>query len=315
MAVDVPTLPFGPGLVFCVGAAKAGTGWLYEYLRAHPDCHLRSVKELHYFDARDLGERAWHLKAFEARLDRLLSGTGAGPGSAAASASASGPVAGPGAPAPDDVDDLRALIALHREEAENTEAYLAYLRHGLGAARLVGDVTPAYGLLSAARLAMMSSLAPVTRFVYILRDPVARLWSHLKMIALRGAGGEDALFARVRRLFWRFGRGELAGVRARGDYAGTLQRLHAALRPGQLLVLFFEDLFTQTTAERLCAFLGIRPHPAPVALRVHRGPDLPMKERQRLHAQTWLAPQYDYVNRTLGRVPEAWRANMPEGSV
>src|ERR1700676_4637332 len=35
---------------FCIGAQKAGTGWLYEQLRAHPDFWMPPVKELHYFD-------------------------------------------------------------------------------------------------------------------------------------------------------------------------------------------------------------------------------------------------------------------------
>src|SRR3954463_14128656 len=39
----------GPDFL-CVGAQKAGTGWLYEQLRNHPDFWMPPVKELHYFD-------------------------------------------------------------------------------------------------------------------------------------------------------------------------------------------------------------------------------------------------------------------------
>lgn len=34
----------------CIGAQKAGTTWLYENLRLHPDIYLTPRKELHYFD-------------------------------------------------------------------------------------------------------------------------------------------------------------------------------------------------------------------------------------------------------------------------
>ena len=34
----------------CIGAQKAGTGWLYEQLREHPDFWMPPLKELHYFD-------------------------------------------------------------------------------------------------------------------------------------------------------------------------------------------------------------------------------------------------------------------------
>ena len=47
-----------PTLLFCVGATKAGTSWLFDYLKHHPECHLRSVKELQYFYAHEQN-RAW----------------------------------------------------------------------------------------------------------------------------------------------------------------------------------------------------------------------------------------------------------------
>ena len=56
----------------CVGAAKAGTSWLHTQLQAHPECHFRSIKELHYFDALDgkglALEREKHL-AEQARVE------------------------------------------------------------------------------------------------------------------------------------------------------------------------------------------------------------------------------------------------------
>src|SRR2546423_15689927 len=41
--------PAGPDFI-CIGAQKAGTGWLYEQLRNHPDFWMPPMKELHYFD-------------------------------------------------------------------------------------------------------------------------------------------------------------------------------------------------------------------------------------------------------------------------
>ena len=37
----------------CIGAQKAGTTWLYDNLKKHPDLGLPDVKELHYFDSRE----------------------------------------------------------------------------------------------------------------------------------------------------------------------------------------------------------------------------------------------------------------------
>ena len=43
-------------LLFGIGAAKAGTTWLYRYLAAHPEVRLPAVKELHYFDTCETGK-------------------------------------------------------------------------------------------------------------------------------------------------------------------------------------------------------------------------------------------------------------------
>ena len=34
----------------CIGAQKAGTTWLYQNLKSHPDVWLPPIKELHFFD-------------------------------------------------------------------------------------------------------------------------------------------------------------------------------------------------------------------------------------------------------------------------
>jgi hypothetical protein len=49
-------LPLAAGLCLpeflCIGAQKAGTTWLYENLRLHPEIYLPDRKEIHYFDRR-----------------------------------------------------------------------------------------------------------------------------------------------------------------------------------------------------------------------------------------------------------------------
>ena len=40
-------------MLYCVGATKAGTSWLYRALHDHPGCAVRAVKEMHYWDTFD----------------------------------------------------------------------------------------------------------------------------------------------------------------------------------------------------------------------------------------------------------------------
>src|SRR4051812_36047156 len=57
----------GPNFL-CIGAQKAGTGWLYEQLRSHPDFWMPPLKEVHYFDRLGKG-RAGRNDKSQDRLD------------------------------------------------------------------------------------------------------------------------------------------------------------------------------------------------------------------------------------------------------
>jgi hypothetical protein len=35
-----------------VGAQKAGTSWLYRYLKSHPEIFMSPIKEMHFFGTR-----------------------------------------------------------------------------------------------------------------------------------------------------------------------------------------------------------------------------------------------------------------------
>ena len=290
-------------MLFGVGATKAGTSWLHDHLSAHPECHFRSIKELHYFDTvqHDRFNGALrNAKAEVARLsDRLLSAAGAKL-----------------AHLTQRVADLNDWIAVLTLKTLDWAAYRGYLTRGAGARRLVGDVTPAYALLPEARLRDMAGFAPDVRFVYLMRDPVARFWSHVRMLARRGA--PEAQYAQAAgALFDRITggdtSGEAGGLLARGDYRAALEKLDRAVDPARLLVMFQEELMTIPGLARLSAFLGIADTGADFDRRVHEGLPLPLTVAQRTRAQTFLRPQYDYAATRFPALPDAWRRNMGEG--
>jgi len=280
-------------LLYGIGAAKAGTTWLYRYLARHPEVRLPAVKELHYFDTCETGkfERQVQRMTRERRRRKARLPTG----------------------------DARLDKRLQREvwaytgwlnvirEGRNDAGYLAFLNHNAGEARLVGDITPAYATLSEASLRRMSGLAPVTRFVFLMRDPLDRLWSNIRMAAARKGGDfaadAGALLDKV------LGGGDRT-MTDRCDYAGTLRRLGRAVDPSTVFTGFYETLFQPGTLARLCAFLGIAERPADSEVRVLAGNDLTMTEAQRARAMAWLAPQYDAVARAMGPLPARWTDNM-----
>ncbi|MBL9055550.1 MAG: sulfotransferase, partial [Rhodobacteraceae bacterium] len=157
-----------------MGATKAGTSWLYEHLSAHPDCHFRTIKELHYFQLTAPGQFGAALRRLQGEIDGLK-------------ARLTGAAAAQRARIERRLADLRDWRRVLQRRETDLDAYRAFLTEGQGERRLVGDITPAYALLDADRLALLPQVAADTRVVYLMRDPVARLWSHVRMIAQRVA--------------------------------------------------------------------------------------------------------------------------------
>ncbi len=276
----------------CVGAAKAGTSWLFNQLAEHPEVHLRSIKELHYFDALENGrldrELAKHKQAQGALLARLA-GDGRTPTNAQAKRL-------------QDRADWMDVLEFGGDEA----AYLDYIQSGKDDAKVVGDLTPAYALLSRERLARMARMSSDVRMVYLLRDPIERLWSHVRMIAARRDTDGVVSARKTGRILERVFSGTEDQIVMRSDYAGALGRLTAAVPGGKLLVEVFEEMISGVGFERICRFLGITEMTADLK-PVHVGQAFDMTREQRDKAAEWLAPQYAAAEQVLGRRPAAWK--------
>lgn len=285
-----------PTFLFCVGATKAGTSWLYRFLARHPECHLRSIKELHYFDMLESGNYARHRDREAARLAALRAEQASGQ-----------PMGAFRARMLRDTEDWVSVIG---RDGIDLAAYRDYLADGRGARHLVGDITPAYALLPVERLSMMARLAGDVRFVYLLRDPVSRLWSQARMVAHRKVRTLAEFPARAAQVM-----GEMIDAIAKGhtdreDYVGAVTRLRAVVSPSRLLVQLQDEMMTLPGLARLCGFLGITAMPADFDKRVHEGAPLALDEALRARAQVALRPQYDFVASLFAELPDSWRRNM-----
>lgn len=286
-----------PVTLICAGATKAGTSWLYDHLSAHPECHLRSVKELHFFDPAESGLGRMQARSNAAEIGRL---TGLLPGADA----------GRAAHLRRRIADMQAWNAVLAEGAGDLEGYRRYLAEGLGTRRLVADVTPSYALLPVAGLQRLLQAGSDVRVLYLMRDPVARLWSHVRMLAQREAKpGQDLAPLAAARMD-RAIAGDDLHFGGRGDYRACLQRLRAAIPAGRLMVMFTEEMMTSPGLARLWGFLGLGPGPVDFATRVHEGVRLPLSPAHRDGARAALREQYDYVAQAFPTLPSAWSANM-----
>lgn len=284
-------------MLFCAGAVKAGTTWLYEYLREHPETYFRTIKEMQYFDRLDSGTLKGRINklnqeiaGFEAELD---SGKAKWPAWVLRQ-----------------IGDRAEYRKLLQSGDAPTAAYLRYLTAGAGEMRLVGEMTPEYGLLPPSRIAEISALAPDVRWVFLMRDPVSRLWSHVRMLVRRTKPAPEAFAGACEAKFDAVLAGKARDVTERGDYKAIHGRLAQGVAADKRLVMFYEQLLTPAGVARVTSFLGLSNHPAKLDKRVHEGVAVDMPAPLRARARDWLKPQYAFVAKTFGLPPE-WEA-FPE---
>jgi Sulfotransferase family len=146
--------------VLCIGAQKAGTSWLHENLKSNPCAWLPPFKELHFLDHRFLpAHRPW-IKAHVARGLRTATAT------AEAAAATS---------------ELAYLKTLSEHPLMTRNWY----RRVFAPCRdnLIGiDITPEYSSIPATGVSYAKQIfGPDLRLIYIVREPVERALSQMRM--------------------------------------------------------------------------------------------------------------------------------------
>lgn len=143
--------------------------------------------------------------------------------------------------------------------------------------RIWGEATPIY-LYWKDSLTRIRAYNSAIRLIVLLRDPVARAFSHWKMEFARGAETHPfdwCVRTGRQRVFdaepWGFHR-EFSYVE-RGFYGAQIEHLLSLFPANQLLLLRAEDLEAQPqpTLEAVSRFLGVPPPPPVRPRRVHVG--------------------------------------------
>lgn len=193
---------------FVVGAQKAGTTALHDWLVQQPDVCLPSIKETHYFshDARFQQGPDWYARQFP----------------------------------------------------DNRPAGI-----------LFGEVDPEYLFYDQAPI-RIRAVNPAPKFVFLLRQPLERAYSHYLMSVRRGY--EDLSFEQALRAeTGRLAAADNAHAKdhqsylSRGFYAQQINRFRETFPNAEFHFVKFEDLISKTEGQRIyaeiCKFLGVRSSP------------------------------------------------------
>lgn len=177
----------------------------------------------------------------------------------------------------------------------------------VGGPVVTGEATPCY-LFHPDTPGRVADALPDARIVVLLREPVARAWSHLRMLNHRGWLEEQSLRAAVAqgsttlerprrpREHWTLPYGRFA-LFERGLYAEQLERWLAHFPREQILIARSEDLFDGSphVYDDVCRFIGIAPGFIPSRARLNQGVEAPLPAAD----AAWLADRYLEPNRAL----------------
>ncbi len=273
----------GHAFLVGVGAQKAGTSWLFDYLGRHPEIAMSPIKELHYFDQRFRPDLCgmWP-KEFDRQAASLIATLAKGQTGS--------------------LSHLQCLIDRVRMNVDGA-AYLEYFdRLATHGRAVVGEVTPSYSLLPeegfAEIRAMIGRAGARPRIVFVMRDPAERFWSQCRF--------ESSPNLPAERIYERSLDDPQFLERTR--YDATVTRLRSTFAADELLFLFYEDLFAAPAMERLCRFLGIAFVAPNSAQRIHASVTGVLDEKRREQLRAKFAAVYAFVEKEFGdSVPAAWR--------
>jgi len=120
--------------------------------------------------------------------------------------------------------------------------------------QIAGDITPYYANLGDRQVARIHALLPDVKVIYLLRDPIARMWSEAAMTIRQYGNSVGATESAVlRRYFENRSQSRLT------DYVGNLERWRRHFPSEQIFVGFFDDLERDPRAllRSIFTFLGV----------------------------------------------------------
>ena len=223
-----------------IGAQKAGTTWLHRNLRVHPEIFMPR-KEIHYFD-RKIDDRSNALSRFFGKSptdEQWRRQTKHWLGLHARGLS------------------LRDLLwdLKYYMQSYDDDWYASVFEPARG--RVTGEITPAYSALDKGKVARVHGLAPEAKIIFMMRNPIERVWSQAVMSfdkVEKGSAGSVSEKKFLRRIGH-------ASFQSLTDYLKTLDTWRLYYPEERIFVGFLEDVhfFPEDLLQAVYDFLDVDP--------------------------------------------------------
>src|SRR4051812_1692656 len=259
----------------CVGVHKGGTTWLYQQLDSHPDFWMPPLKELHYFDQLSRVQRPSSSRCRDERDRRFL-------------------------------ESMNSLSAKPYIDFE----HYAQLFEPKGPL-LSGDISPNYSTLSNKIIRQIVGYFPKLKVLFLARDPVERVWSHLSMeVHYHQIESFDVTdIHEVNRNLLR------RGLLLRSYPSAVVARWKRYVHPDRFRIYFFDDLQTNPTEllRSILDFLGADPDKPARRMPAEYNSwatmeKLPLTEKVRSHLAQFFKKELKTCAARLGGAARNWPA-------
>jgi hypothetical protein len=264
----------GPDFL-CVGVHKGGTTWLYQQLDSHPDFWMPPLKELHYFDQLSRVQRPSSSRCRDER----------------------------------DLRFLESINSLSAKPYMDLEHY-ARLFEPKGSL-LSGDISPNYSTLTNKVIRRIAGYFPKLKIIFLARDPVERVWSHLSMeVHYHQIESFDVTdIDEVNRNLLR------RGLLLRSYPSAVAARWKHYVHPDRFRIYFFDDLERNPTELRrsILNFLGADPNKPASWMPAESNSwasmeKLPLTDKVRSHLAQFFKKELKTCAERLGGAARNWPA-------
>lgn len=264
-----------------LGAMKAGTSWVSDYLRDDPNVLHSPIKEMNFFNQLDpnplstFGERFRQSRMRAILLEKDWD-------------------------YPPNQKSYETLKALAELGALKTQAdYCSYFARRIADQTHFGEVCPQYSLIPPQTYRRIEDMGFDTRLMFFMRDPTDRLASNIQHNLRKNSFDIDEAIAGI---------DPKQNWYKRSNYKTTLENFRKAGTSMRLESYVYEDLFSEGTVRRLCNFLEVnyRTPNFNKQVNVARGPKISTDQKARIRVK--LDPLYrDLADYFGADKPTKWR--------
>jgi hypothetical protein len=222
----------------CIGAPRAGTTWLYKTLQLHPEIWLPPLKEIAYFTKthppvlspsprsnlfKDIFHLAWYKDVLRV-LARMRN-----------------------------VSDLKNVEWWIRYYCgkRNDRWYRSLFAKAPSGSR-VGEISPQYTVSGDADIQHMRNIAPDTKILFLIREPLDHFWSRFHFNRRLGRLTGDEMASALKLLSVEDGQPKML-------YSRTMRNYARHFPANQILVLFYDAIVDQPAhlLAEIFKFLGV----------------------------------------------------------